>query len=172
MINMLGKENKKISNQRIFLFLVLFALLVIIFNSGQKFLSINQYLIDGQSFKKDLGALDDQITTKSPYKLSNFDKWIIVTSINKPTDQIQKLASIKEFQLLVVADRKTDPNWHHKGAIFLGIDEQKTLGFQTTVDIPFDSYTRKNIGTNCSQYTLSHLQRLTMISFSKAICMQ
>jgi len=114
----------------------------------------------------------NQSATQSTFKSMNIDKWIIVTSINKPTDQIQKLASIKEFQLLVVADRKTDPNWHHKGAIFLGIDEQKTLGFQTTVDIPFDSYTRKNIGTNCSQYTLSHLQRLTMISFSKAICMQ
>ncbi len=154
MINMLSKENKKISNQRIFLFLVLFALLVIIFNYCQNFLSINQVLIDGQSFKKDLGALDDQITTKSPYKLSNFDKWIIVTSINKPTDQIRKLASIKEFQLLVVADRKTDPKWFLESVIFLSVDYQKNLGFQILDDIPFNSYTRKNIGNNCSQYKI------------------
>ena len=150
------------SSQRymlIFLFLIVFVLVGLIFNSGQ-----TNFMVTFWS--------TNQSATQSTFKSMNIDKWIIVTSINKPTDQIQKLASIKEFQLLVVADRKTDPNWHHKGAIFLGIDEQKTLGFQTTVDIPFDSYTRKNIGTNCSQYTLSHLQRLTMISFSKAICMQ
>ena len=150
------------SSQRymlIFLFLIVFVLVGLIFNSGQTNFMVPFWCTN-------------QSATQSTFKSMNIDKWIIVTSINKPTDQIQKLASIKEFQLLVVADRKTDPNWHHKGAIFLGIDEQKTLGFQTTVDIPFDSYTRKNIGTNCSQYTLSHLQRLTMISFSKAICMQ
>jgi len=96
----------------------------------------------------------DQIDTKSAFKSMNIGKWIIVTSINKPTDQIIKLASIKEFQLLVVADRKTDPNWLrktdplHESVIFLSVDDQKNLGFQILDDIPFNSYTRKNIGNN------------------------
>jgi hypothetical protein len=151
MIRMLGKENKKITNRRIFLFLILFALLVIIFNSDQTFLSIDQDSIDGQSFKKDYVALDDQRLLQMDYFNDN---WIVVTSINKPTDQIRKLASIKEFQLLVVADRKTDPNWLRKtdplyeSVIFLSVDDQKNLGFQILDDIPFNSYTRKNIGNN------------------------
>jgi hypothetical protein len=45
---------------------------------------------------------------KAKKKSSNIDKWIIVTSINQPTEQIKKLASIKEFNLLVVEDKKTN----------------------------------------------------------------
>ena len=129
----------------IFLFLVLFVLIGLIFNSGQN------------DFTEPFWSTD-QSDTKSAFKSMNIDKWIIVTSINKPTDQIIKLASVKDFQLLVVADRKTDPNWYHEGAIFLGVDDQRTLGFRTFADIPFDSYTRKNIGTDCSQYTVNYTQ--------------
>ena len=134
----------------IFLFLILFVLIGLIFNSGQN------------DFTEPFWSTD-QSDTKSAFKSVNIDKWIVVTSINKPTDQIIKLASVKDFQLLVVADRKTDPNWYHEGAIFLGVDDQRTLGFRTFADIPFDSYTRKNIGTDCSQYTVNYTQKIFCI---------
>ena len=76
----------------------------------------------------------------------NRDKWIIVTSVNEPTEQIKKLAAIKEFQLLVVGDTKTNQKWAFGNAIFLSIAEQEALGFRIYPDIPFKSYTRKNIG--------------------------
>ena len=141
------------SSQRymlIFLFLIVFVLVGLIFNSGQTNFMVPFWCTN-------------QSATQSTFKSMNIDKWIIVTSINKPTDQIQKLASIKEFQLLVVADRKTDPNWYHEGAIFLGVDDQRTLGFRTTADIPFDSYTRKNIGTNCTQFTVNYTHKYCAI---------
>ena len=125
----------------IFLFMVLLVLIGLIFNSGQN------------DFTEPFWSTD-QSDTKSAFKSMNIDKWIIVTSINKPTDQIRKLASIKEFQLLVVADRKTDPKWFLESVIFLSVDYQKNLGFQILDDIPFNSYTRKNIGNNCSQYKI------------------
>ena len=52
------------------------------------------------------------------------DKWIVVTSINEPTDQIKYLANIDQFQLLVVGDKKTNQSWHWKNAIFLSIENQ------------------------------------------------
>jgi len=79
---------------------------------------------------------------------SKKDKWIIVTSVNEPTEQIKKLASIKEFQLLVVGDNKTNQNWAYENTIFLSIAEQEALGFGIYPDIPFSSYTRKNIGNS------------------------
>lgn len=77
---------------------------------------------------------------------TNKDKWIIVTSVNEPTEQIRKLASIKEFQLLVVGDTKTNQAWSYEGVIFLSIADQESLGLAIYPDIPFKSYTRKNIG--------------------------
>ena len=76
----------------------------------------------------------------------NYFMWIIVTSVNEPTEQIKKLAAIKEFQLLVVGDVKTNQNWTHNNSIFLSVADQEALGFGIYPDIPFKSYTRKNIG--------------------------
>ena len=73
-------------------------------------------------------------------------KWIVVTSINEPTDQIKKLSKIKEFQLLVVGDKKSKTNWSCKNVIYLDINKQQELNFKTFKTTPFNSYTRKNIG--------------------------
>ena len=74
------------------------------------------------------------------------EKWIIVTSVNEPTDQIKQLAAIKDFQLLVVGDKKTNQSWSYKNTIFLSLADQEALGFNTFVNTPLHSYTRKNIG--------------------------
>ena len=76
----------------------------------------------------------------------NKDKWIVVTSIFEPTDQIKKLASLKNFQLLVVGDKKTNQNWKYENSIFLSIKEQEKLNFNVFENVPFNSYTRKIIG--------------------------
>ena len=76
-------------------------------------------------------------TIKSNNSSLNRDKWIIVTSVNEPTEQIKKLAAIKEFQLLVVGDTKTNQKWAFGNAIFLSIAEQEALGFRIYPDIPF-----------------------------------
>ena len=39
------------------------------------------------------------------------DKWIVVTSIASPTEQVQKLSKIQGWKLVVVADLKTPKDW-------------------------------------------------------------
>jgi hypothetical protein len=73
-------------------------------------------------------------------------KWIVVTSVNEPTEQVKKLASIDGYQLVIVGDTKTNKSWYHKNVIFLSVDEQSVLGYDTLATTPYKSYTRKNIG--------------------------
>ncbi|CAH1779113.1 unnamed protein product [Owenia fusiformis] len=73
-------------------------------------------------------------------------KWIVVTSISSPTHDIERLAKLSEWQLLVVADKETPENWHYDGVIFLSIATQKSLGYKILEYIPFSNYGRKNIG--------------------------
>ncbi|CAB4040242.1 probable glycosyltransferase STELLO1, partial [Paramuricea clavata] len=40
-----------------------------------------------------------------------YAKWIVVTSVAPPTDQVKKLSKIKGWKLIVVADTKTPANW-------------------------------------------------------------
>ena len=72
--------------------------------------------------------------------------WIVVTSISEPTSQIKNLAKIKDFQLLVVGDTKTNKNWKYNNTIYLNIETQESLNYKTFTTTPFNSYTRKNIG--------------------------
>jgi hypothetical protein len=46
------------------------------------------------------------------------DQWIVVTTINYPTQAVKKLASIPGWQLIVVADKKTPKDWHLENTIF------------------------------------------------------
>ncbi len=41
------------------------------------------------------------------------EKWIIVTSISLPTEQVKKLSTIEGWKLIVVADLKTPEDWKY-----------------------------------------------------------
>ena len=85
-------------------------------------------------------------TTQAALKRKNPEKWIVVTSINDRTVQIERLSKIKGFQLLVVGDLKTNKNWSYENVIYLSSEKQKSLQYSTYSILPFNSYTRKNIG--------------------------
>nr|ACC43950.1 unknown [Philodina roseola] len=81
------------------------------------------------------------------------DRWIIVTSIFYPTPSIYKFLNLTtEWNLIVVADRKTPKDWLEylsiktSRLIFLSVEEQKTLNFRIIDFLPFGSYARKNLG--------------------------
>ncbi|QOY85214.1 STELLO glycosyltransferase family protein [Paludibaculum fermentans] len=77
----------------------------------------------------------------------NNARWIVVTTINPPTETVRRLAELcPEWQILVVGDRKTPPDWHYPGVRFLSVDEQKTLPFALAERSPFNHYARKNLG--------------------------
>ena len=56
--------------------------------------------------------------TKIPRKLAPaaedlHDKWIVVTSINSPTEDVKKLAAIEGWKVVVVGDTKTPADWRY-----------------------------------------------------------
>ena len=46
-----------------------------------------------------------------PKKEDMHDKWMVVTTISAPTDDIKKLAKVEGWKLLVVGDKKTPKDW-------------------------------------------------------------
>ena len=40
-----------------------------------------------------------------------YDKWIVVTTIQSPTEPVKKLAQMPGWRMVVVGDKKTPKNW-------------------------------------------------------------
>ncbi|CAH3141878.1 unnamed protein product [Porites evermanni] len=74
------------------------------------------------------------------------EKWIVVTTINSPTDDVKKLAAIDGWKVVVVGDTKTPADWSHPNCVFLSVERQKTLGYRIHDLLKYRSYPRKNIG--------------------------
>lgn len=81
------------------------------------------------------------------------DRWIVATTINPPTIAISALADLPGWQVVVIGDTKTPKNWSWPGVIFLGVDDQRKLGYRIHDLIPYRSYARKNIGY---MYAIQH----------------
>ena len=68
--------------------------------------------------------------------MKNLKKFIVCTSINKPTEAIKKFDSMKDWQLIVVGDKKTPKNYKLKNGIYLSpkkqekIDKKLSLGLK------------------------------------------
>jgi Protein of unknown function, DUF288. len=80
------------------------------------------------------------------YGDNHLDKWIVVTTINYPSAALKKLASLKDWQLVVVGDRKTPKDWQLENCEFLSIETQQTLDYEIIKFLPENHYCRKNIG--------------------------
>lgn len=73
-------------------------------------------------------------------------KFIIITSIFSPTEAIEKFMKLKDWKVIVVGDRKTPTNWSYPGVTYLSPESQKELAGKFSGLLPWNSYTRKNIG--------------------------
>lgn len=77
----------------------------------------------------------------------NTANWIVVTTINPPTETVRRLVELcPQWQILVVGDRKTPKDWRYPGVRFLSIEEQGDLEFALARKSPFNHYVRKNLG--------------------------
>ncbi len=59
--------------------------------------------------------------------VTNCTKWIVITTISLPTDDVKYLHSSFDWCVVVVADKKTPDNWSYKNIIFLSIEKQKEM---------------------------------------------
>ncbi|EKD94592.1 MAG: hypothetical protein ACD_26C00029G0002 [uncultured bacterium] len=78
--------------------------------------------------------------------LFSYDKWIVITSIQYPTAQVKKLAQIEGWHLLVVGDKKTPKDWSLENCEYLSPERQLSLGYELAKLLPWNHYSRKNIG--------------------------
>lgn len=72
---------------------------------------------------------------------------IVITTINKPTEAVRKIASsCSDWTFVVVGDRKTPSDWEWPGVKFLSAAEQIETGGEFAAACPFNHYARKNAG--------------------------
>jgi len=69
-------------------------------------------------------------------------KFIVVTTINPPTEAIKKFARFSDWCVVVVSDKKTPKNWQTSNVVYLSCDYQEKYSFK----LPWNSYVRKMIG--------------------------
>ncbi|KAB5519507.1 hypothetical protein DKX38_023826 [Salix brachista] len=86
------------------------------------------------------------IDKSSPYANFRSEKWIVVSVSHYPSDSLKKLVRIKGWQLLAIGNSRTPNDWSLKGAIFLSLEQQASLGYRVSGYVPFDSYLRKSVG--------------------------
>ncbi len=71
---------------------------------------------------------------------------VIITTINKPTDTIIKHIDNKKYDLIIVGDKKTPNDYYNLDCIYLDINKQKELFPELADIIPYNHYSRKNLG--------------------------
>ena len=80
--------------------------------------------IDSQSNDVDTQTLKESIKwseIKRRRRLKNttiHERWIVVTSVSMPTEQVKGLSTIKGWKLVVVADLKTPENWKYVSIVY------------------------------------------------------
>src|SRR5690348_250734 len=86
------------------------------------------------------------------------ENWIVVTTIQYPTEALKKLARLSDWQLLVIGDKKTPKDWYlDEKCIYLSPEEQEKLPYELVKHLPWNHYSRKNIGY---LYAIEHGARL------------
>ena len=78
-------------------------------------------------------------------------QWGVVITKVKPSKVIKLVSQLAGWCLVVVADSTTPKNFmaklnYHKRTVYLGTEQQASMGIAFVGKVPWDSYSRKNIG--------------------------
>jgi hypothetical protein len=73
-------------------------------------------------------------------------KYVIITSIFPPTMAVKKFSQNTDWQLVVVADKKTPINWKLDNTQFISVAKQQKSNDPFIKAIPWNNYGRKMIG--------------------------
>lgn len=76
----------------------------------------------------------------------NIKRFIVITSIFEPTEAVKRFAQLRDWQVLVVGDKKTPKSWNFKNVTYLSPKKQQDLEYEVTSGLPWNHYCRKNIG--------------------------
>lgn len=70
------------------------------------------------------------------------NKYIIITTINSPSQGILEFSKLKDWKVVVVGDSKTPEGWKLDNVHYISVKDQECYN----LDIPFNSYSRKLFG--------------------------
>ena len=73
-------------------------------------------------------------------------KYIVITTINPPTKEIEQFAALNGWKVLLIGDRKTPQISNTEILTYLSIEDQRKLDYEIVELCPYDHYSRKNIG--------------------------
>lgn len=73
-------------------------------------------------------------------------KTIVITSIYYPTMAIISYSQMRDYQLIVVGDKKTPSDWYCKNVSYFSVDKQEKLDFELKKVLPYNHYCRKMLG--------------------------
>ena len=73
-------------------------------------------------------------------------RFVVITSINPPTQAVVRFSKFPDWHTIVVGDRKTPADWHLAGVRYLSTQFQTTTDFQLAERLPWNHYCRKMIG--------------------------
>lgn len=76
----------------------------------------------------------------------NIFNYIIITSINRPTEAVEKYSRLPNYKVIVVGDLKSPVPYTCSSVEFLSIIDQESLNFDLLRMMPFNHYCRKMIG--------------------------
>lgn len=73
---------------------------------------------------------------------------IIITTISKPNKCLKSIAKNinKNFEFVIIGDKKSPKNFKLNGANFYSISDQNSLGLKLNKSLSYNHYSRKNIG--------------------------
>lgn len=123
-------------------FLLIIIILVLIFTKKDEL-----YL----SFREYFGVEEEKCIPKEEFKQYYSNKWIVITTNRNPTEQIKQLVKVPLPWTIVMVERDKIENskwgdFKHESLVYLSLEDQNALCYETTKHIPLNSYARKNIG--------------------------
>ena len=102
-------------------------------------------------FRNYFGVKQEDCNPKEEFKQYYSNKWIVMTTNRNPTEQIKQLVKVPLPWTIVMVERDKIENskwgdFKHESLVYLSLEDQKALCYETTKHIPINSYARKNIG--------------------------
>jgi hypothetical protein len=72
--------------------------------------------------------------------------FIVITTINEPTEAVLAFSKLPDFKLVTVGDRKTPRGWSCPNTDFLSVDDPASTAFSLSRALPYNHYCRKMLG--------------------------
>ncbi len=71
--------------------------------------------------------------------------YVVMTSINAPTEAVRKYAEMKDWKTIMVGDKKTPAGWNYKNVTYISPEDQLKLPYSIVEKLPWNLPARANL---------------------------